>query len=30
MIMKKIAYLIIAAAILGSCSEDFLNVEPLT
>ncbi len=30
MIMKKIAYLIIAAAMLGSCSEDFLNVEPLT
>lgn len=30
MIMKKIAYLIIAAAMLSSCSEDFLNVEPLT
>ncbi len=30
MIMKKIAYLIIAAAMLGSCSEDFLQLEPLT
>jgi len=28
--MKKIVYLIIAAAMLSSCSEDFLNVEPLT
>ncbi len=28
--MKKIAYLIITATMLGSCSDDFLNVEPLT
>lgn len=30
MIMKKIAYLIIAAAMLSSCGDDFLNDEPLT
>ena len=30
MIMKKIAYLIIAAAMLSGCSEDFLNDVPLT